>query len=311
MNMISYFVKKSFNEDLRKVDSLPEGHSWVYGSEVTNLELEKVAEEAKLDMNILRDVRDVYELPRVEFSKGAAYVFVRIPRSIKGLTASSAPLLFVVRGDMLATFSSIKYFTPDELAKQYRFSMRSSTSVFLQVLSHIFTQYGKDIHKVSSQIEDAQKRLQSRKLTDKDFTKFVNLESMLAEYSTNLVASRAVLDRLFENKHDLLTEKEKEFLDDVILYVNQLTVAVQSNSQTIISIRDTFSIMSDNALNHRMKTLTLLTMFLTVPNVIFGMFGMNVVLPVNDRDPWMFGAILLASVLLIFLGYVVVRKYKV
>ena len=140
MNMVRYYVKKSFNEELQEVSSLPDGHAWVYGSDVTDEDLVKVAEEAGLDYNILRDVRDVNELPRVEYSRGATYVFVRIPKTVKSGSMASAPLLFVIKDELLVTLSSIKYVTPDAIAGQYRFSMRSTTSVFLQILSHIFSQ---------------------------------------------------------------------------------------------------------------------------------------------------------------------------
>lgn len=310
--MVRYFVKKSFNEDLQEVTYFPEGHAWVYGTEVSDQDLQRVAEETGLDANVLRDVRDLHELPRVEYSKGATYVFLRIPRSIRGGAMSiSVPLLFVVRSDILVTLSTAKYITPEELSAEQRFSMRSSSGVFLQLMSQIFTQYGREIQKYSNLIYSVQQRLQKRSITNKDFVKFVTIERALAEFYTNLVASKAALDRLSDNKHGLLTEKEIEYLDDILLYVNQLTVAVQSGSQSITSIRDTFSTMSDNALNQRMKTLTLLTMFLTVPNVIFGMFGMNVLLPVDPRDPWVFLGIGLASVIVILLAYLAVRKYKI
>lgn len=310
--MVRYFVKKSFNEDLQEMSHFPEGHAWVYGSEISEKDIQRVAEEAGLDANILRDVRDLHELPRVEYNRGATYVFVRIPRSIRGdAMSTSVPLLFVVRNDILVTLSTAKYLTPEELSKEHRFSMRSSTGVFLQLMSQIFTQYGREIQKYSSLIYSVQDRLQKRSITNKDFVKFVTIERTLAEFYTNLVASKAALDRLSDNKHGLLTDKELEYLEDILLYVNQLTVAVQSGSQSITSIRDSFSAMSDNALNQRMKTLTLLTMFLTVPNIIFGMFGMNVLLPVDPSNPWVFLGIGLGSIIVILLAYLAVRKYKI
>lgn len=310
MNMVRYYVKKSFNEELQQVEALPTEHAWIYGHEVSDIELQRIADEAQFDINILRDVRDVHELPRLEYSKGVTYVFMRIPRALKNGTTVSAPLLFAIKGTVLASFSSVKYFTPEDLAAKHAFSMRSTSSVFLQALMHIFSEYGHDIQNTTAYIYSAQQRLRKRAITNKDFVKFVTIESMLGEHHTNLAASKAVLDRLSENKHNTLTEKEIEFLEDIILYVNQLMVAVQSDTRTIESIRSTFSTMSDNALNQRMKTLTLLTLFLTVPNVVYGMFGMNVHLPVDTENPWVFGAITLGSLGLIILGYFMVRKYK-
>ena len=310
MTMVRYFVKKSFNEDIQEVKTLPSGHAWIYGSEISDTDLHTIAQESGLDGNILRDVRDPYELPRVEYNKGATYVFVRIPRPLKGGPADSVPLLFVIRDNLFATLSMARYATPEELAQQYRFSMRSSTSVFLQVLSHVFTQYGKEIQKITGYLQKAEQRLHTREINAKDLIKFVSVETSLSEHRTNLAASKAVLSRIEENKHGLLTAKEEEFLADIELYIEQLLVAVESNASTLVSIRSTFSTISDNALNRRMKTLTVLTMFLTIPNIIFGMFGMNVKLPVNPNEVWVFAGIVAGSGVLVMLAYWMIRKYK-
>src|SRR5690606_10023055 len=99
-----------------------------------------------------------------------------------------------------------------------------------------------------------------------------------------------LLERLCENRHELFTEKDREFLDDMILHTNQLLVATNSHRSTVESIRNAYTTITNNTLNKRMKKLTLLTLLVALPNVFFGMYGMNVTLPYAE-EPWAYMAI--------------------
>ena len=59
-----------------------------------------------------------------------------------------------------------------------------------------------------------------------------------------------------------------------------------------------------------MKTLTVLTVLIALPNVFYGMYGMNVPLPF-EKEPWAYGAIVLFTVLLIFLVYSLAKRFRV
>ena len=52
-----------------------------------------------------------------------------------------------------------------------------------------------------------------------------------------------------------------------------------SNTKTIVNIREAYSTITSNELNRTMKILTVATMLMALPNVIFSMYGMNVNLP--------------------------------
>src|SRR5690606_32842658 len=144
---------------------------------------------------------------------------------------------------------------------------------------------------------------------NRDFVHFVTVESDLGEYSTSLSAVLVVLERLYENKHETFTDKDCELIKDVILFINQLIVAVTSHGRTVSSIRNAYTTISNNLLNQRMKTLTLLTVLITLPNVFYGMYGMNVALPFAD-EPWAYGAITGFTILLVAIGYAIVRRKK-
>lgn len=307
--MLRYYVKKSFNEEPQEVTSEPVGHAWIYGSEVTKEELEGLVTQHQLDEAVLHDVRDIQELPRVEYSNGALYIFLRTPYINSRNEIATVPYLTVIKNGDLFTLSAKKYFTPKEVFEFVHFSMRSNRHVFLQLASFVTHSFEKYIHKTGDYIIDTQRRLSTHEVNNKDFIKFVSVENDLNEYRTNLTAMRAVLVRLCENKHALFTQKECDLIEDIVQHIEQLLVAVQSHVQSIDSIRNAYTTISNNTLNVRMKTLTLLTLLVALPNVFYGMYGMNVDLPFMN-EWWAYFAVVGFSIVVVGLAYLFVRRKR-
>lgn len=309
MYMLRYYVKKSYNEEPQEVDTPSTDHLWVYGAQVSGAELSNLATTYSIDDGILKDVLDKHELPRVEYNNSTLYVFLRTPHGLGDSTIVSVPFLSVLKNGTLMTVSSRDYFSPTELFEKVRFSMRSNKHVFLQIVAFVINQYEEHIQKTGTYIHNTKKRLETHEVGTGDFIKFVTVESNLNEYTKNLTAIQTVLSRLLENKHQIFSEKDCEYLEDIILHSNQLLVSVSSHTQAITSIRNAYSTISNTTLNNRMKTLTLLTLLVALPNVLFGMFGMNVVLPYAEQ-PWAYTAITVLSLIIVGTVYVLVRKMR-
>ena len=307
--MLQYYAKKSFNEDPQLTKDAPMDRAWVYGANVTEDELHRVAELYSLDSGILRDVRDKNELPRAEYSQGLLYVFIRAPHQTSRGTTVTVPFLAVLKGSLLITLSSKEYVQPTELFDATKVDMKSTKHVFLQLTSHVISKYEHLIHSTGTYIHNTSQRLRTHEVDNKDFINFVTVEHDLNEYHTNLTALQALLARLRENRHAIFGDKDCEFIEDMVLHVNQLLVATDSHKNTIDSIRNAYTTISNNTLNQRMKKLTLLTLLVALPNVFFGMFGMNVLLPFADQ-PWAYAAITGFSVALVVLVALFIRRIR-
>lgn len=307
--MLRYYVKKSYNEEPQEVKTPTAEHVWVYGSEVTNAELTTLSEQYHLDGDVLNDVLDRHELPRIEYTSGVLYVFLRTPHQSGHGGIISVPFLSVIRNGSLMTLSSKAYLTPNDLFQNVRFSMRSNKHVFLQIVSYVISQYEGYIQQTGSYIHGTKRRLETHEVDNRDFVKFVTVESDLNEYTTNLSAIQVVLSRLRDNKHLIFTEKDCEYIEDIILHINQLLVSVSSHTHAITSIRNAYTTISNNTLNRRMKTLTLLTLLIALPNVFYGMFGMNVPLPFA-HEPWAYAAITGFSIFIVSMVFIIVRRMR-
>lgn len=307
--MLQYYAKKSYNEEPQRVEHPPAERVWIYGSEVTDQELADVAERYKLDTGILNDVRDRHELPRAEYSNGDLYIFIRDPHQTTRGNIRTTAFLAVLKGSALITLSKKEYITPEEFFAHTKVDMKSTKHVFLQLVGRVIAQYGEYIHKTGEYVYNTKQRLGSHEVTNADFIRFVSVEADLNEYKTNLTAMQVLLGRLRENKHATFVEKDCEYIEDMTLYVNQLLVSVESHSSGINSIRNAYTTISNNILNQRMKTLTLLTLLVALPNVFYGMFGMNVDLPFAE-EPWAYGAITLFTLIVVILAYLFIRRNR-
>lgn len=307
--MLHYYAKKSFNEEPQLVDTAPTERAWVYGSEVTDHELATLIEHYQLDAGIINDVRDRHELPRAEYSKGILYVFIRTPYVTSKGHVRTAAFVAILKGSLLITLSTKKYVTPDKFFEHTRVDMKSTKHVFLQLVGYVINQYGEYIHATGRYVRNTEMRLSTHEVTNKDFIKFVSVERDLNEYRTNLTAMQVLLTRLHENRHDTFVDSDCEYIEDMTLLANQLLVSVESHFHAISSIRNAYTTISNNTLNRRMKTLTLLTLLVALPNVFYGMFGMNVPLPFAE-EPWAYAAITSFTIMLVILAYLIVRRLR-
>lgn len=307
--MLHYYAKKSFNEDPQRVTEAPMDRAWVYGADVSDADLKQVADLYNLDPGIVKDVRDRNELPRAEYSQGLLYVFIRVPHKTSHGNIVTVPFLAVLKGSLLITLSMKEYVRPEDLFADTKIDMKSTKHVFLQLMSYVISKYEAFIHSTGASIHNTEQRLRTHEVDNRDFINFVTVEHDLNEYHTNLTALQALLARLRENRHDIFVDKDCEFIEDMVLHVNQLLVATESHKNTTNSIRNAYTTISNNTLNQRMKKLTLLTLLVALPNVFFGMFGMNVILPFAEQ-PWAYGAITGFSLALVIIVAWFVRKIR-
>ena len=85
---------------------------------------------------------------------------------------------------------------------------------------------------------------------------------------------------------------------------------LSSHSQSVESIRNAYSTVANNALNQRMKTLTVFTVLIALPNVFYGMYGMNVVLPYADSS-WAYAVIVSFTIILLLAVYLLGKRLRI
>lgn len=310
--MVEYFKKHSSHESFRKIEH-PTEDVWVHLGSPTPAELEHLAETYKLDSDVLHDVLDKNELSRSEFHDGAEYIFLRPAMRTREGEVKTRPFLSIIHPEAYITIATSFAITPNDIAAtgdRAKITTAKRTGMFLATAATIVGGYEQLIQHTDEYIGSIRKKLRTHEVSNKDFVHFVTIENNLNEYRVCLHDTLAVLERLRDNAHDLFSRHDIEEINDMILYTRQLLTAVERLMQTINSIRNAYSTIANNTLNQRMKILTSLTVLIALPNVVYGMYGMNIPLPFQG-DPMAYPVIVLFTILVILLVYAVARRYKV
>ena len=303
--MVGYFERRSLTEKLTQAQRMHK-NGWI--NLTGSLDATRVSKALSLSANIVRDVLDIHELPRAEFSDGVEYIFTRIPF---GQTDSgkTVPFLIAISGGHYITISPHVKFSPLEVSDYLFSTTERSAGVFAANLAYIISQYEQRVHLLMEQISDARRRLSRHEVENSDFIKFVAIEDTLNEYRSSLEGMSRVITQLMENRHHLFKTRDLEALEDVDLHIRQVLVAISSSTHTISSIQNAYSTVANNTLNQRMKALTAITILLAIPNVFYGMYGMNIALPFQG-EPWAYPVITSFTVLLILLVMFVAKRLR-
>lgn len=309
--MLAYYAKRSQGEGFEKLNApLEQAGVWVDGSNVSDGEIDSIIELYGLDSNVVYDVRDRGELPRVEYSNDNAYVFLRLPRLSKAGHVLTLPILCVLSGESFITLTIGDSVAPDSVGlSTLPITTEHTDTLLLGVMAAIVSSFEEMIAHTARSITDTSNRLKTHDITNRDFIHFVTVEENLNHCHMNLDSTLSMVKRLRENKRESLGIESLEALDDIGLHVEQLLVSIKSHLGSVESIRNAYSTVANNTLNQRMKTLTVFTVLITLPNVFYGMYGMNVALPFGE-EPWAYGAIVGLTVVIILTVFLVAKKLR-
>jgi len=307
--MIKYFYKSVRGRTLAEQKE-PQRGAWVYAEAPTEKEIEELTRRFKLEPGYLEDAMDQDEMPRLEREEGQSYIFIRFAYQ-SGNEVETAPLLIMFDNQVVLTVSPVHLPALDVLQRgRIDFATTQRAKLVLLILSQISSQYDGFINRTSRRIKAIRSRLRGHGITNQELIDFVVIEDELNEFLASLVPNNATLRRLLIGQHIPLFEEDQDIVEDVLLNNEQSIEAIRSNLRSISNIRDAYTAISSNNLNKVLTILTLATILVALPNVFFGMYGMNVHLPL-EHDRWAFDVIIGFNIVLIVAIVVFVRKKRI
>ena len=139
-------------------------------------------------------------------------------------------------------------------------------------ISQRFLMYLKQIDRISSRTET--KLHQSMK--NKELIQMLGLEKSLVFFSTSLKTDEVTLNKIMRGKLIKLYEDDQDILEDVMIEIHQAIEMCNIYSNILSGTMDAFASVISNNLNIVMKVLTVITIVMAIPNIIFSFYGMNV-----------------------------------
>lgn len=308
--MIKYYYKNLRNPEVQELDDYKKG-AWVYVEAPSEREVVELVAKFKLDEGAMMDALDENEMPRLEKDGETSYIFVRFAMMNDDRELVTMPLLFVFGKDLLMTVSLVRL--PPLglfLGGKVDFATTQRAKLVLQILNMVSDHYDSYISTTSKQIKRIRAHLRKHEIGNQDFIDFVSIEDELNEFLSALIPTNATLRRLLLGRYMPLFEEDQDIVEDLLLNNEQSIEACNSNMKSISNIRDAYTSISSNNLNRTIKILTIATLMIAIPNAFFGMYGMNIELPVQ-HEPWAYALIVGVTLLVIALIFYVGRRKKV
>lgn len=288
------------------VQEKPKVGSWIHVVEPSAGELEQLAEDYRLDADLLNDATDIYETPRVERDNGSVYIFARYCYP-QGRDIATEPMLIVYTKDHLFTILRRKTTILDRLRNGIEpVATSQRTKTLLQMLAAINYSYERNMYIVSKDILSIRSKLSKLDIKNEYFVEFIDIEENLHEYLTALQPQANMLKNLLGGKFLPLYEPDRDLIEDLLLNTEELIDLIKSRVKTISNIRDAYSTIMANNLNRIFKRLTSVGIFMAVPTIVASLYGMNVIIP-GAHDPKAFWEIL-GLVTLLTGGFILVFK---
>ena len=308
--MIKYYYRSLRSEALVESAEYKRG-AWVYVEAPTQREVIKLVEKFNLEQSIIEDALDEDEMPRLEKDGENSYIFVRFVMKNGEGELITMPLLFVFGPELLMTVSLVRLPALEMFEKgKIEFATTQRTKLVLQILQQIGEQYDSYITATSKQVKLIRNHLKGHAIGNQDFVDFVTIEDHLNEFLSSLAPTNATLRRLVLGRYIPLFEEDQDIVEDLLLNNEQSIEACNSNMKSISNIREAYTSISANNLNRTIKLLTMVTVLIMLPSMIYGMYGMNVPLPFQ-KAPWAFAGIIVFTTLFNVVFVVFARRNRI
>ncbi|MDR1117185.1 MAG: magnesium transporter CorA family protein [Oscillospiraceae bacterium] len=259
------------------IDGFEKG-AWVDMIDPDESELREVSAKLDIDIKLLKAALDEEETSHIETEDGKTLIIIDIPYVEKETTRySTIPLGIVVTESNIVTVCLkncpvLKEFS-DGIVRNVATNMKTRFIFTLLLrVAGAYLQHLRQIDKASGIIEKQLYKSQR----NEELIQLLDLEKSLVFFSTSLKSNKATLEKLLRGKHIQIYEDDKDLLEDVLIEVHQAIEMADIYSSILSGTMDAFASVISNNLNVTMKMLTSLTIIITIPNIIFGFYGMNV-----------------------------------
>ena len=257
-------------------------NSWVDVVNPDDNEINFLVDKFKLERDLVIDGLDVHEIPRVEDEAGNVYIYLRAPTS-KVIDASTSSFLIILGRDFLMTLSRTDLEMFDWILKKRKdFLTHDKVDFLSRILSILSQDYNDKVRAILKQVRKEKRQIVE--LNNKDILNLVLQEDILNDYLSSFSPLISLHASLLKKRSLKFDEDERELIEDLVVDLVQTYNLCKAALRTLTNRRDYYSTALSNNLNKILKILTVFTIFLTIPAIFAGVYGMNVALPFQDSS---------------------------
>ncbi|MFD0897916.1 magnesium transporter CorA family protein [Loigolactobacillus binensis] len=261
---------------------------WLHVQQPTAAELKQLQTQFNVPQHYLTAVLDDKENPRAEgiqasISEYPALILTRVPHETVSPLGyneyTTYPFAIILTNDVLITVSNHPaLFIRDFLLHQPPLNTANHERLSLKLIWFINNSYLNCLTQNSQAMTALEKNLASA-TENSDLFQLTAMKKSLIRFQDALQQNRQLITDLQTSEYYFETAPFTALLRDILIESEQATTMTTQQKQIVDEYNTTVSAIVSNNLNIIMKVLTSITIILTIPTIIGGLYGMNVRLP--------------------------------
>ncbi|MFN4196506.1 MAG: magnesium transporter CorA family protein [Caldimicrobium sp.] len=266
-------------------------HTWICVTHPTEAELSYLETRLKIFPEFLRYPLDEEESPRLEREEQQVLIIIRVPYPVATgfyVKYETIPIGLILTEKNILTICLVDHPVFEEfiafgnkykcldIEKPVNFILN-----FFLLSTNLYLKFLKQIDKIIEEYEEAL----FKALTNEEFLRLLSIEKTLTYFNTSLQGNDIVLTKIASGRFLRLTEDETEVLEDVQIENKQALEMTKVFTNILANTMDAYASIINNNVNVIMKFLAGLAIILSIPNLIYSMYGMNIPLPLQELGP--------------------------
>jgi len=309
--MIQFF--KNISNKTVEIEK-PESGAWVnLMPPFKDDEFVELSKNLAIPVEFLRDSLDIDERPRFEVEDEVRFIVIKTPAENNSFNDSDAsyitiPICIILTPYQIITVNS---FDNDAIKKFLNtFQKRNPDKRNMMVL--------KIFEKVVQNFMDFLKEINNRRNTheqklydsnrNEELLNLMRIQKSLLYFVTALRSNELLMMKLERTNFLGLAEEERELLNDLIIETSQALEMANIYNNILSSTLDAFASIISNNLNNVLKRLTSITIILSLPALVTGIYGMNVPIPYANSPHAFYIPIILSVGLSVVISWYFLKK---
>ena len=264
---------------VREVESAVPG-CWISVIDPTAQEVQTLIETYGLDSGFVRSSLDEEESSRIEREDDQTLIIVDTAvseiQTEDTILFFTVPLGIIITEDYVFTISlrdnRVLHDMHDSVVKGVQTRMK--TRFVMQLLLRITAVYLQDLKQIDKTSQVMEQKL-SGAMKNQELIQMLELEKSLVYFSTSLKANEVTIEKLLRGRTIKLYDEDQDLLEDVLIEVRQAIEMSNIYSGIISSMVEAFGSVISNNLNFVMWRLTVITIIMSIPTMVFSFYGMN------------------------------------
>ena len=275
--MLSYY--KTIDGCMTELQQAEPG-CWINCIAPEDEEIERLIADFEIEPDFFRAAMDEEESSHIDKEDNSTLVVLDVPsveKSGDGITYTTMPLGIILTEKNVITVSTRENPVLNEfsegIVKGVQTNLKTRFVLYLMLRIAVrYLQYLKQIDKISNSVE---KELR-KSMKNKELIQLLDIQKSLVYFSSSLKANEITIEKIMRGRAIKLYEDDQDLLEDVLIEVKQAIEMSNIYLNILSGTMDAFASAISNNLNIAMKVLASITLLISIPTVISGIYGMNV-----------------------------------